>query len=125
MRYHGWSPAGYRCAWPCTAVRAVESELSALLARAQTTIDCCHTGADVKRAGQVECRPLLVQFKYLQSDNADTSSLCAQGVECWAVNTDSQALSTSCVPNKLNIGDALTRGLGTHAADSIAPCSSP
>ena len=37
----------------------------------------------------------------------------AQGVEFWAVNTDSQALEQSLAPNRVQIGSELTRGLGT------------
>eukprot|EP00240_Pyramimonas_obovata_P001804 CAMPEP_0118925496 /NCGR_PEP_ID=MMETSP1169-20130426/3372_1 /TAXON_ID=36882 /ORGANISM="Pyramimonas obovata, Strain CCMP722" /LENGTH=454 /DNA_ID=CAMNT_0006866811 /DNA_START=136 /DNA_END=1500 /DNA_ORIENTATION=- len=36
-----------------------------------------------------------------------------QGVEFWSVNTDSQALDASSAPNRVQIGDRLTRGLGT------------
>eukprot|EP00898_Chlorokybus_atmophyticus_P004842 jgi/Chlat1/5359/Chrsp35S05289 len=36
-----------------------------------------------------------------------------QGVEFWAVNTDAQALLKSTAPNLLQIGQELTRGLGT------------
>eukprot|EP00238_Polyblepharides_amylifera_P002018 CAMPEP_0196585528 /NCGR_PEP_ID=MMETSP1081-20130531/51004_1 /TAXON_ID=36882 /ORGANISM="Pyramimonas amylifera, Strain CCMP720" /LENGTH=326 /DNA_ID=CAMNT_0041907105 /DNA_START=462 /DNA_END=1442 /DNA_ORIENTATION=- len=36
-----------------------------------------------------------------------------QGVEFWAVNTDSQALDNSQAANCLQIGELLTRGLGT------------
>lgn len=36
-----------------------------------------------------------------------------QGVEFWAINTDSQALVQSVAENRLQIGDNLTRGLGT------------
>ncbi|CAB9511553.1 protein FtsZ [Seminavis robusta] len=35
-----------------------------------------------------------------------------EGVSFWAINTDAQALSKSRAPNVLNIGRALTRGLG-------------
>lgn len=35
-----------------------------------------------------------------------------QGVEFWAVNTDAQALEKHDALNKLQIGTALTRGLG-------------
>ena len=45
-----------------------------------------------------------------------------QGVEFWAVNTDAQALGkSSAVPNKLIIGDELTRGLGAsiHAPAGV------
>lgn len=37
---------------------------------------------------------------------------CAQGVEFWAVNTDSQALAQHAAFNKVQIGTDLTRGLG-------------
>lgn len=37
---------------------------------------------------------------------------CIQGVEFWAVNTDSQALSSHSALNKVQIGTELTRGLG-------------
>ncbi|KDD77168.1 tubulin/FtsZ GTPase [Helicosporidium sp. ATCC 50920] len=36
-----------------------------------------------------------------------------QGVEFWAVNTDAQALEAHKAENKLQLGTALTRGLGT------------
>jgi cell division protein FtsZ len=35
-----------------------------------------------------------------------------EGVSFWAINTDAQALAKSLAPNVLNIGRALTRGLG-------------
>jgi cell division protein FtsZ len=35
-----------------------------------------------------------------------------QGVEFWTVNTDAQALASSCCPNKVAIGGKLTGGLG-------------
>jgi cell division protein FtsZ len=35
-----------------------------------------------------------------------------EGVAFWAINTDAQALAKSLAPNVLNIGRALTRGLG-------------
>jgi hypothetical protein len=35
-----------------------------------------------------------------------------EGVSFWAINTDAQALAKSLAPNILNIGRALTRGLG-------------
>ncbi len=37
-----------------------------------------------------------------------------QGVEFWAVNTDAQALENSLAMNKVQLGGALTRGLGVH-----------
>ena len=36
-----------------------------------------------------------------------------QGVEFWTVNTDAQALQSSNAPNRLQIGEQITRGLGT------------
>ena len=42
-----------------------------------------------------------------------TSNCNVQGVEFWAVNTDSQALEQSLAPNRVQIGSELTRGLGT------------
>lgn len=36
-----------------------------------------------------------------------------QGVEFWSVNTDAQALEAAEAPNRVQIGDRLTRGLGT------------
>eukprot|EP00850_Spirogloea_muscicola_P013919 SM000097S24772 [mRNA] locus=s97:135961:138296:- [translate_table: standard] len=36
-----------------------------------------------------------------------------QGIEFWAVNTDAQALLQSNASHKLQVGEALTRGLGT------------
>lgn len=41
------------------------------------------------------------------------------GVEFWILNTDSQALQTCEVPNKLQIGNILTRGLGAGAVPEI------
>lgn len=42
-----------------------------------------------------------------------------EGVSFWAINTDAQALSKSLAPNVLNIGRALTRGLGAGGDPSI------
>jgi len=42
-----------------------------------------------------------------------------QGVEFIAVNTDAQALLTSQAPTKIQIGDALTKGLGAGADPEI------
>eukprot|EP00250_Pteridium_aquilinum_P006233 c16192_g1_i1 orf=70-1074(+) len=36
-----------------------------------------------------------------------------QGVEFWAINTDAQALVQSAAPQRLQIGEQITRGLGT------------
>lgn len=41
------------------------------------------------------------------------------GVEFWILNTDIQALQTCDVPNKLQIGNILTRGLGAGAVPEI------
>src|SRR3972149_6875651 len=41
------------------------------------------------------------------------------GVEFLAVNTDSQALATLEVPNKIQIGEKLTRGLGSGGDPEI------
>src|SRR5215467_3012644 len=38
-----------------------------------------------------------------------------EGVEFTVVNTDAQALNTNCAPTKLNIGGAITKGLGAGA----------
>jgi cell division protein FtsZ len=35
-----------------------------------------------------------------------------QGVEFWAINTDAQALVNSAAPQRLQIGQQITRGLG-------------
>jgi cell division GTPase FtsZ len=35
-----------------------------------------------------------------------------QGVEFWAINTDAQALAHHTAPNKLQVGNQVTRGLG-------------
>ena len=47
-----------------------------------------------------------------------------QGVEFIAVNTDAQALMLSNAPQRLRIGDKLTRGLGSggKAGDRRARC---
>lgn len=42
-----------------------------------------------------------------------------EGVSFWAINTDAQALSKSLAPNVLNIGRALTRGLGAGGDPNI------
>jgi len=42
-----------------------------------------------------------------------------QGVDMWVVNTDAQALAKSPVPNKLNIGAVLSRGLGAGGNPTI------
>ena len=41
------------------------------------------------------------------------------GVEFWSVNTDSQALAKSLAPGKLQLGPALTSGLGTGARPDL------
>ncbi|MDI6785547.1 MAG: cell division protein FtsZ [bacterium] len=41
------------------------------------------------------------------------------GVEFWVLNTDTQALQICDVPNKLQIGNILTRGLGAGAVPEI------
>ena len=53
-------------------------------------------------------------------------ALSAQGVEFWAVNTDAQALENSLAMNKVQLGGALTRGLGTLRSLALAntiPCA--
>eukprot|EP00270_Netrium_digitus_P017699 TRINITY_DN655_c0_g1_i1.p1 TRINITY_DN655_c0_g1~~TRINITY_DN655_c0_g1_i1.p1 ORF type:complete len:471 (+),score=112.75 TRINITY_DN655_c0_g1_i1:275-1687(+) len=42
-----------------------------------------------------------------------------QGVEFWAINTDSQALLQSVADNRLQIGENLTRGLGTGGKPAL------
>lgn len=42
-----------------------------------------------------------------------------QGVEPWAINTDAQALAAHRCPNRLQIGSALTRGLGCGGNSEI------
>lgn len=42
-----------------------------------------------------------------------------EGVSFWAINTDAQALAKSLAPNVLNIGRALTRGLGAGGDPSV------
>ena len=42
-----------------------------------------------------------------------------EGVSFWAINTDAQALAKSLAPNVLNIGRALTRGLGAGGDPKI------
>ena len=41
------------------------------------------------------------------------------GIEFWAINTDSQALAQSAAPQRLQIGQKLTRGLGAGGNPSI------
>jgi len=41
------------------------------------------------------------------------------GVEFWGINTDAQALSRATAPNRLQVGDKLTRGLGAGGNPSI------
>ncbi|NBD34155.1 MAG: cell division protein FtsZ [Cyanobacteria bacterium] len=41
------------------------------------------------------------------------------GVEFWAINTDAQALSRANAPNRLQVGEKLTRGLGAGGNPSI------
>lgn len=41
------------------------------------------------------------------------------GVEFWAINTDAQALSRATAPNRLQVGEKLTRGLGAGGNPSI------
>src|SRR5512146_2461803 len=42
-----------------------------------------------------------------------------EGVEFWAMNTDLQALSACNVPNKLQLGEQITRGLGAGSNPEI------
>jgi cell division protein FtsZ len=42
-----------------------------------------------------------------------------EGVSFWAINTDAQALAKSLAPNVLNIGRALTRGLGAGGVPDV------
>ncbi|XP_002985903.2 cell division protein FtsZ homolog 1, chloroplastic [Selaginella moellendorffii] len=42
-----------------------------------------------------------------------------QGVDFWAINTDAQALVQSSASNRLQIGEELTRGLGTGGKPSL------
>ncbi len=42
-----------------------------------------------------------------------------EGVSFWAINTDAQALDKSLSPNRLNIGRAITRGLGAGGIPSV------
>jgi cell division protein FtsZ len=42
-----------------------------------------------------------------------------EGVSFWAINTDAQALAKSLAPNVLNIGRALTRGLGAGGVPAV------
>mmetsp|Transcript_9045 Transcript_9045/g.25062 ORF Transcript_9045/g.25062 Transcript_9045/m.25062 type:complete len:516 (-) Transcript_9045:141-1688(-) len=42
-----------------------------------------------------------------------------EGVSFWAINTDAQALAKSLAPNVLNIGRALTRGLGAGGEPAV------
>jgi cell division protein FtsZ len=42
-----------------------------------------------------------------------------EGVTFWAINTDAQALAKSLAPNVLNIGRALTRGLGAGGDPAV------
>ncbi len=54
--------------------------------------------------------------------NAITSMVDAQnikGVEFLAINTDAQALLTSQAPSKLQIGEKLTKGLGSGSNPEI------
>ena len=44
-----------------------------------------------------------------------------QGVEFWAVNTDAQALDNSLAPNKVQMGNELTRGLGRPPRQLLHP----
>ncbi|MBQ7454785.1 MAG: cell division protein FtsZ [Selenomonadaceae bacterium] len=46
-------------------------------------------------------------------------SLGLEGVECIAINTDSQALLTALAPKRMQIGEKLTRGLGAGARPAI------
>jgi cell division protein FtsZ len=41
------------------------------------------------------------------------------GVEFWAINTDAQALSSAAAPNRLQMGQKLTRGLGAGGNPAI------
>lgn len=42
-----------------------------------------------------------------------------EGVEIYAINTDIQHLSSLCVPNKIQIGEKVTRGLGAGSKPDI------
>lgn len=47
------------------------------------------------------------------------SSTGVLGVELWAVNTDAQALARNLAPNKLNIGNVTSRGLGAGGCPEV------
>ncbi|MCO5589464.1 hypothetical protein L7F22_043431 [Adiantum nelumboides] len=51
--------------------------------------------------------------EYPDSVEFSTSFNLAMGVEFWAINTDAQALVQSAAPQRLQIGQEVTRGLGT------------
>ena len=51
-----------------------------------------------------------LDFHLLSAKQLDTVTV--QGVEFWAINTDAQALVHSAAPQRLQIGQQITRGLG-------------
>lgn len=62
-----------------------------------------------------------VKFFMAFETSADShmSGISLQGVEFWAVNTDAQALANHTASNKMQIGTALTRGLGCGGNPSL------
>jgi len=51
--------------------------------------------------------------------NTMISQYDIEGVEFYAINTDGQALANSLAPNKVQIGEVLTQGLGAGGAPEI------
>ena len=44
---------------------------------------------------------------------------CVTGVDFWAINTDSQALANTQAPNRVQLGQKVTRGLGAGGNPAI------
>ena len=63
--------------------------------------------------------PQFATIESIQRNLMHTLFLFDEGVSFWAINTDAQALSKSLAPNVLNIGRALTRGLGAGGDPNI------
>jgi hypothetical protein len=68
--------------------------------------------APSERGAAVARRPSLPAPRPTPPPRALNPSHPHQGVEFWAINTDAQALAHHSAPNKLQIGNQVTRGLG-------------
>lgn len=61
----------------------------------------------------------MIQEAISSSSSTSPSSSLSQGVDFWTINTDAQALKHHPAPNKLILGNAVTRGLGAGGIPDI------